>query len=298
MKKGVDFSPFFWIDGVENMKEEIVEFIRKTVYEYEFQGAVVGISGGIDSAVVGKLCVEALGRSKVYGLILPERDSSPETVGDAVLVCEYLGIEFAVRPITKVLRSMGVYRLEPPAMFIPRRIQENYVRKKLRELSSSDNPFIDDLESEGNEKFLKGLAYYRVKHRVRMCMLYLEAEKRNYAVVGTTNKTEETIGFYVKWGDDAVDIEPIMHLYKTQVYQLAEILGVPERILRKAPSPDLVPGITDELMFGMSYEELDRILMKQEKGENLETEVDEKVEMVRKILKATKKRKLRQLGLR
>jgi len=193
---------------------------------------------------------------------------------------------------------MGVYKLEPAAMFIPRKLQENYVRKKMRELSYSDNPFIDDLESKGNAEFLKGLAYYRVKHRARMCMLYLEAERRNYVVVGTTNKTEEATGFYVKWGDDAVDVEPIMHLYKTQVYQLAELLGVPERIRRKAPSPDLVPGITDEFMFGMSYEELDRILMKLEKGKTLKGESNENVEKVRKILEAAKKRKLRQISLR
>lgn len=286
------------VGGVENMKEEIMEFIEKTVYEYEFQGAVVGISGGIDSAVVGKLCVEALGRDRVYGLILPERDSSPETVSDATLVCKYLGIDYAIKPITKLLRVMGVYKLEPAAMFIPRKLQENYVRKRMRELSYSDNPFIDDLESKGNAEFLKGLAYYRVKHRARMCMLYLEAERRNDVVVGTTNKTEEATGFYVKWGDDAVDVEPIMHLYKTQVYQLAELLGVPERIRRKAPSPDLVPGITDEFMFGMSYEELDRILMKLEKGKTLKGESNENVEKVRKILEAAKKRKLRQISLR
>jgi len=278
------------------MKEDIVQFLRKTIEEYNFRGAVVGVSGGLDSAVVISLCVEALGKDRVLGVILPERDSSPDTLKDAVIVCENLNVEYIVKPITKVLRAMGVYRLQPSTLFIPRKIQERYVKNKWESLPKRD-AYIEDLRNEGNEEFLKGIAYYRIKHRVRMCHLYFEAEKRGYAVVGTTNKTEYKLGFYVKWGDDAVDIEPILHLYKTQVYELAKELDVPEKILRKAPSPDLIPGITDEFAIGMSYQDVDRILMKMEKGENLSDEDPEKVRRIKEILGNVRFREIRMRSL-
>ena len=278
------------------MREVIVRFLRKTIEEYRYKGAVVGVSGGLDSAVVISLCVEALGKDRVLGVILPERDSSPDTLKDALMVCKNLGVEYVVKPITKVLRAMEVYRLQPPAFLIPRKIQERYVKNKWRSLPQKD-AYIEDLRNEGNEEFLKGIAYYRVKHRVRMCYLYLEAERRGYAVVGTTNRTEYKLGFYVKWGDDAVDIEPILHLYKTQVYELAKELDVPEKILRKAPSPDLIPGITDEFAIGMSYQDADRILMKMEKGEDLSNEDPEKVERIREILENVRFREIKMKSL-
>ncbi|MCD6267445.1 MAG: NAD(+) synthase [Thermotogaceae bacterium] len=278
------------------MKEDIVRFLRRTMEEYNYKGAVVGVSGGVDSAVVLNLCVEALGKDRVLGVILPERDSSPDTLKDAIMVCKSLGVEYVVKSITKILRVMGVYRLQPPAFLVPRRIQEKYVKNKWETLPQKD-AYIEDLRNEGNEEFLKGIAYYRIKHRVRMCHLYFEAEKRGYAVVGTTNRTEYKLGFYVKWGDDAVDIEPILHLYKTQVYELAEELDVPEKILRKAPSPDLIPGITDEFAIGMSYRDADRILMKMEKGEDLSGEDPEKVERIREILENVRFREVRMKSL-
>jgi len=278
------------------VREVIVRFLRKTMEEYRYKGAVVGVSGGLDSAVVISLCVEALGKDRVLGVILPERDSSPDTLKDAVMMCKNLGVEYVVKPITKVLRAMEVYRLQPPAFLIPRKIQERYVKNKWKSLPQKD-AYIEDLRNEGNEEFLKGIAYYRVKHRVRMCYLYLEAERRGYAVVGTTNRTEYKLGFYVKWGDDAVDIEPILHLYKTQVYELAKELDVPEKILRKAPSPDLIPGITDEFAIGMSYQDADRILMKMEKGEDLSNEDPEKVERIREILENVRFREVKMKSL-
>ncbi|HIP92010.1 MAG TPA: NAD(+) synthase [Thermotoga sp.] len=278
------------------MKEEIIHFLRETIEEYNYKGVVVGVSGGVDSAVVISLCAEALEKDKILGLILPERDSSPDTVNDAIMVCENLGVRYIVKPITKTLRTIGVYRLQPPTFFIPRKIQEKYVKNKWKSLSKKD-AYIEDLRNEGNEEFLKGIAYYRIKHRIRMCYLYFEAEKRGYAVVGTTNKTEYRLGFYVKWGDDAVDIEPILHLYKTQVYELARELNVPEKIIRKPPSPDLIPGITDEFAIGMSYQDADRILMKIERGEDLSGEDPKKVKKINEILENVRFREIRMKSL-
>jgi len=174
------------------MIKKIELFIKENIEKYGYNGAIIGISGGIDSAVVGKLCVNALGKERVKGLILPERDSSPETLSDAKLVCDFLGIEYKIINISPILRKMGVYKLEPPAFFIPRKIQERYVKKEFEKRS-----YINDLKNKGDEAFLKGLAYYRIKHRIRM-----------------------------KYGDDSVDIEPIMHLYKTQVFELARELNI------------------------------------------------------------------------
>ncbi|MCD6551864.1 NAD(+) synthase [Thermotoga sp.] len=269
------------------MKESLAGFIKEKVKEYGYRGAVIGVSGGVDSAVVLSLCVQALGKDNVFALILPERDSSKDSVRDAIDLCKTLGVEYRKRSITPILRKIGVYRLFPPRLFFPESVVKRYVMNKWNSLS--EDPYLDDLKNSGPEEFLKGLTYYRIKHRIRMCLLYFEAEKRGYAVVGTTNRTEYLTGLYVKWGDEAVDIEPIMHLYKTQVFELAEELDIPERILRKPPSPDLIPGVTDEMAFGMSYMELDRILMKIEKKEELSGEDPEKVERVKKILELAKK---------
>lgn len=279
------------------MKTRIVNFIRSMIATYGYKGAVIGISGGVDSAVVGALSVQAIGRENVRGVLLPERDSSRETLKDSRMVCDYLQIQRTVTPITRILRSLGVYRLQPSTLLIPRKIQEAYVRSKWKALGT-DDVFLQDLRNSGSPEFLKGLAYYRAKHRVRMICLYLEAERRAFAVIGTTNRTEFATGFYVKWGDDSADIEPILHLYKTQVYQLAEELGIPEKIRTKAPSPDLVPGITDEYVLGMSYAELDRILTSMEQGHDLGRFEPPKVRRVEEILKAAGTRDVRNLSLR
>lgn len=278
------------------MKSEIIDFIRKSIDDFDYSGAVIGISGGVDSAVVAALAVEALGKERVFGLLLPERDSAPETIKDSLVVTEFLGIDYKIKKINGILRKMGTYRLEPPASIFPRKFQENYVKDKWISLAKEDT-FLDDLRDRGNPEFLKGLAYYRSKHRVRMCCMYLEAEKRGYAVLGTTNKTELKSGFYVKWGDDATDIEPLIHLYKTQVYELARVLKIPERIILKPPSPDLVPGITDEFALGMSYEDFDRILIKLDRNESLDDETPDMAARVIKILEYAKKREVKMLAM-
>jgi NAD+ synthase len=130
-----------------------------------------------------------------------------------------------------------------------------------------------------------------------MVALYYEAEKRGYAVVGTTNKTERLTGFYVKWGDDSSDIEPLLHLYKTQVFELAQLLGVPRRIIEKKPSPDLAPGITDEYAMGIPYMDLDRILQKMESAVSLEDEDPELVKKVQEIVSAAHVRDMRNLSI-
>ena len=278
------------------MKNAIVSFIKSSIETNGYRGGVIGISGGLDSAVVATLTVEAIGKKRVLGVLLPERDSSPDTRKDSLVVCDFLGIERIIAPVTKALKALGVYRLEPATWLVPRSIQERYVRNQIESIGS-DDAFLKDLQDQGGDSFLRGLAFYRSKHRMRMVRLYLEAEQRNYAVIGTTNRTEAATGFYVKWGDDASDIEPIAHLYKTLVYELAREMGIPERIRDKAPSPDLLPGVTDEQMLGMSYRDLDAILMRMDRGESLDGLDKEKVGRVKRIIEAAKKRRIRNVAL-
>ncbi|AMW33122.1 NAD(+) synthase [Fervidobacterium islandicum] len=271
--------------------EKIVGFINSTIKKYNFRGAVIGVSGGLDSAVVLALLVKALGRDKVKAFILPERDSSKSSTKDAEMVCKHFDVEYKIISIAHVLRAMGVYKLFPPALFIPEKVKASYAKKRWQRYP---DPYSMDLRNEGDELFLKGIAYYRAKHRVRMCKLYFEAEKLGYCVVGTTNKTELALGLYVKWGDDSVDIEPIKHLYKTQVYALAKYLGVPEKIIQKPPTPDLIPGLTDEEAFGLTYPEIDDILMKLDTGIDVDTE---KAKRVKTLLELAKHRELKSLGI-
>ena len=277
------------------MKDEIIDFIKTCVEKYEYEGAVIGISGGLDSAVTAKLAADALGKTRVLGLLMPERDSARETLNDAEEVCDFIGIERIVKPVTKGLKAIGVYGLEHSTRFVPRKIQELYVKKRIE--STEGDVYLKDLRNEGDEDFRKGLAYYRAKHRMRMVCLYLEAEQRNYAVLGATNRTEYETGFFVKWGDDSSDIEPILHLYKKQVYELAEQIGIPEKIRNKSPSPDLIPGVTDEQMLKMSYDELDSILSAIDRGENLSNFDTVKVDRVKKLKNNTAKRKVKNLSL-
>ena len=131
-------------------KDKIVDFIRTKLIEYDYKGAVIGISGGIDSAVVGGLLTEALGKEKVFGLLLPERDSSKDTVADSKLVCRHLGIEYSLKPITPLIRKLGVYRMKPPARLFPRKWQERYAENVWDE--STEDPYINDLKTGGGGK--------------------------------------------------------------------------------------------------------------------------------------------------
>jgi NAD+ synthase len=244
----------------------IEDFIREAVDSFQRDGVVLGMSGGIDSSLVASLACRALGPEKVQALLLPERDSSPDSKTDALLETQRLGIRHREVNLAPMLEPLGIYRLVPLRILGSRRLKAVAVKQQHRAQAAAlgEMPFRAGLLGTrhlGDKKQLidAGNAYTRVKHRMRMLTLYYHADLENLLMLGTTNRSEAMTGFVVKWGDNVADIEPILPLYKTQVWQLSRYLGVSDDIIDKAPSPDLIPGIVDTLALGIDYETLDRI---------------------------------------
>ncbi len=256
--------------------ERICEFIRQVLRDMKREGIVIGLSGGIDSALCAALCVEAIGKDKVFGLILPEKESNPISAEYAAKHARKLGIETETVDITPTLEAFGTYRKRDDVIrgVFPEYDSESKSKITLpADLLSRDsfNFFTLKIEdSKGNvksarlnKKSLNGIvAATDSKQRTRMMHLYYYAEKMNYIVCGTTNKTEVIEGFFVKYGDGGVDIEPLSHLYKAQVYQLSEHLGVIREIIERAPSPDTwsFQVSDEEFYFRIPYEILDLLL--------------------------------------
>jgi NAD+ synthase len=250
----------------------IEDWLRNQVSTLRRDGVILGLSGGIDSAVVACLAVRALGSDHVLALLLPERDSSPDSEGDALPLIEQLGIGYKKIDLTPMLSPLGVYRQVPLRFLGVRKVKESVVRQQhAQQLSAlGERPFMAGLlgtRGLARQRMLDaGQAYARAKHRMRLVTLYFHAELENRLVLGTTNRSEAMTGFVVKWGDNVADVEPLLPLYKAQVRQLAAYLGVPPQIVAKAPSPDLIPGITDEFALGISYDRLDQVLWGLEQG--------------------------------
>ncbi|OYD15649.1 NAD(+) synthetase [candidate division WOR-3 bacterium JGI_Cruoil_03_51_56] len=273
----------------ETLSVSLEGFIRKYMKELEREGVILGLSGGLDSAVVAALCKKAVGPEKTSALILPEKDTKKQHVQDALDFAKELGIKAKLLDITSYLKQIGIYKLFPLDKFaFPAKSKDTLVRKAydFYKKKTGETPFSASLLGFENKEFGsylgKSNAYYRAKHRMRMLLLYLYAESENRLVVGAANRSEARIGFFVKHGcDDAADIMPLLNLYKTQVRQLARYLDIPSNIIEKSPSPDIIPGITDKSAIGIPYEKLDLILLALE--ENWENhEIAEALELEEK----------------
>jgi NAD+ synthase len=260
--------------------QRICSFIRKQVGDMRKGGAVVGLSGGIDSALSAELCVRALGKDKVLGLILPERESNPISAEYAGKHVRKMGIASETVDITRTLDAFGVYDKRDNAIRAVFSDYDDSWKSKIvlpADLLSKDafNFFTLKVEDGhgnirsarlNNEGLRSIVAATNVKQRTRMLYLYCCAESENYLVCGTTNKSEAVQGFFVKYGDGGVDIEPLQHLYKTQVYQLAEYLGVIREIIDRAPDTYSFVVTDEEFYFRMPYDTLDLLLYAWEKG--------------------------------
>jgi NAD+ synthase len=256
---------------------EIEEAIRGLIAgRLHRRGAVVAISGGVDSAVCATLAARALGSQRVLGLLMPERDSAPDGTDRGKLLCEHLGIEYVIEDIAPVLEALGCYRRRDEAI---RRLFPEYGPGYRQKITVADDLLARDrvnyfnliIESPDGrrekhrmplEVYLQVVAATNMKQRTRKLLEYYHAERLNYAVVGTPNRLEYDLGFFVRGGDGLADLKPIAHLYKTQVYALAEYLAVPEEIRRQPPSTDTysLPQTQEEFYFALPYNQMDLAL--------------------------------------
>ncbi|RFP80174.1 NAD(+) synthase [Hydrogenophaga borbori] len=244
------------------------------------RGLVVAISGGIDSSVCAALSVRAVGADKVFGLLLPERDSSGFSSERGRLLAEHLGIRYQVHDIAPALEALGCYQQRDEAI---RRVVPAYGEGWKNKivlaggLEGGINFFRLVVQSpEGEQQsvrlppreYLQIVAATNFKQRVRKTMEYFHADRLNYAVVGTPNRLEYDQGFFVKNGDGSADLKPIAHLYKTQVYAMARHLGLPEAICSAVPTTDTytLPQGQDEFYFALPYAQMDLALWALEHG--------------------------------
>ena len=254
--------------------EELTAVLRRDVLQtLRRSGAVVGISGGVDSSVVLALCARALGSERVVGVMMPERDSSRDSLVLARLLAERFGVDTVVEDLTSVLEGFGCYARRDEAI---RRVFPEYTSTFKAKITLPGNVLGSDalnvfhltiISPDGEEKsrrlgvrdYLQIVAATNLKQRSRMAMVYYHAELRNYAVAGTPNKNEHDQGFFVKWGDGGYDFAPIRHLYKTQVFQLAEYLDVPREIREATPTTGTysAPTSQEEFFFRMPFEVMD-----------------------------------------
>ncbi|HQJ56783.1 MAG TPA: NAD(+) synthase [Caldisericia bacterium] len=267
----------------EKELERIKNFIRDALKKLNKKKVYIGLSGGIDSAIILKLLTLSMDKENIFALIMPDKDSKRENLIDAVEFSKSLGVRYKIINISKVLSKFGIYRSLPyfilPTKKLREKVTQNFYKNYEKKFGKS--PFYLSFnvpeEVEKDNFFNKGIAYHRIKHRIRMVYLYYYAELNNAAVAGTTNKTEINLGFFVKYGDSASDFEPIAHLFKSQIFKLSEYLKIPEKIILKPPSPDLLPGITDEFAMGLNYEMIDRVLFRflnEEKPETISKELN------------------------
>ena len=214
---------------VKKTKDDIVEFVQNKVSEANADGLVVGLSGGIDSTLAAFLACEAVGKDNVFGIVMPSTTTPTEDKLHGTAIAQLLGINYKEIAIDSIL-----------------------------------NEFLSVTQLEEDK-----LSIGNLKARIRMSIIYFYANSKNYLVSGTGNKSEILIGYFTKHGDGACDIEPIGDLYKTDVYQLAKYLEIPQEIIDKPPRAGLWNNQTDEDEIGMTYELLDKILYR-----NLEKDID------------------------
>jgi NAD+ synthase len=253
---------------VDALREQVLGRLRR-------RGVVVGLSGGIDSSTCVALAVRAFGVEKVAVLAMPERDSADESLALARLYADELGLPLVVEPIAPALEALGCYRRQVDAIreVFPAYGEGWRCKVVLPSILDSERLNVSRLvvespSGERSEARMSAAAYLglisatNLKQRVRKLVEYTHADRLNFAVVGTPNRLEYDQGFFVKQGDGAADVKPIAHLYKSQVYALAEHLGVPAEIRKRPPTTDTfsLPQGQDEFYFALPYAAMDACL--------------------------------------
>ena len=264
------------LDNIESVVNEIIQKLRNDVLHiFKRYGGVVGISGGIDSSVCLALAAKAFGPERVLGIMLPEKDSSPDSEILARELADKFGVKAIKEVITEALSGFGCYQRRDEAVkkVFPEYDPVTYKMKigvKDTGLYSNLPPvfYLTIIDSLGKKQekilpvkeYLQIVAASNLKQRTRMSMLYYHAEAIHHAVIGTPNKHEQEQGFFVKHGDGAADVMPIGNLYKTQVYQLAEYLEVPEAIIKRTPTTDTYSAeqTQEEFFYQLPFDLMDR----------------------------------------
>ena len=217
---------------------QVEQMIRYAYWTSGCKGIVVGLSGGVDSAVAATFCCRAIGGEKVLGLSLPASVSNPADIKDAAALCKQIGMKHrvvSIEPMLEGFRTMPEFK---------------------------------------ESRYLLG----NLMARIRMAVLYYHANRDRKIVCGTSNRSEYMLGYCTKFGDNAADLQPLLHLYKTEVYTIAQELGIPESIIKKTPSAGLWEGQSDEEEIGLSYAEIDYSLQSLElQGWKAATPTEEKV---------------------
>lgn len=262
---------------VERITKRMIEIVAG---EQRRRGVIIALSGGVDSSVSGALAVRAFGPRKVFGLMLPERDSKSASKDLGQQVAEQFGIAYAVENIGPTLDAIGCYRWRDEAM---RRVFPAYADDWKSKIAISGgtegriNFFKLIVQSPDGEvlearlpiqEYLQIVAATNYKQRIRKTVEYFHADRLNYAVIGTPNRLEYDQGFFVKNGDGAADVKPIAHLYKSQVYALARYLGLPDEVCTAMPTTDtysLQQG-QDEFYFSLPYDKMDLALWAHNNG--------------------------------
>ncbi len=283
--------------------DRIAQRIRAYLAAARRRGAVVALSGGIDSSVTAALCVHALGSEHVFGLHMPERASSPETIRLSTSVSDALGIDSTVEELSAPLEALGCYRRYDEAV---RKVVPNYgegwkSKIVLPSVTESDALRIYSVvveDPQGNqsrhrmttEAYLGVVAATNFKQRVRKMFEYYYADLLNYVTTGTPNRLEYDQGFFVKLGDGSADIKPIAHLYKSQVYAMAEYLGVPEAIRTRPSTTDTysLAQSQEEFYFSLPYHLMDLCLYGKNNGvpiEQIAEATDLSVEQVERVFR-------------
>ncbi len=282
-----------WLQlDLEQTVATITKRLREAVLsELNRKGAVIAVSGGIDSSVCAALSLKAFGKDHVHALLLPEKESSSATTSLGENICRNLGMRYDVIDITPTLDAIGCYRWRDDAI---RSVFPEYGegwKNKIaiaRDLLESDryNFFklvVESPEGKRQEKRLPLKPYLQIvaatsfKQRVRKTLEYFHADRLNFAVIGTPNRLEYDQGFFVKNGDGSADVKPVAHLYKSQVYELGRFLGLPENILSASPTTDTysLEQSQDEFFFLLPYYQMDIAMFGLNHGKTAEEVAEE-----------------------